>query len=108
MTAILSSLFLFGIVIYLIYKNWVHATIVFPVFILIILLGIASSSNRFIGTLANLLGIKTGPLAIILVILFILFIMYLLLAIIITRIQKRQLFIMRELAQLKLEQEVKK
>jgi hypothetical protein len=104
-TALITSFLLLLIFIYLIKKNLIKPGFMFPWFFIIILLGVVSLNDHFIGFFARILGIKTGPLAIILALLFIIIISYLSLAIAITKIYHRQLLIIRYIAEKELEKD---
>lgn len=99
----LIKIFLFFFFLYflvlLIRKRWLNIDLSFPWFISLIILVLASTSESFIQSSASLFGIIYSPLVIILITLFIFLGLITVLGIYITELRRRQILIIRKLAQ---------
>jgi len=95
------ALFFFFIyfLVLLIRKKWLNIDLSFPWFISLIILVLASTSESFIQWSASLFGIIYSPLVIILITLFIFLGLITVLGIYITELRRRQILIIRKLAQ---------
>lgn len=91
--------FMFVVFVLLIRKRWLNIDLSFPWFASLLILTFASISPDFIQGTANLFGIIYAPLVIILLVLFILLGLITVLGIYVTEIRRRQILIVRKLAQ---------
>lgn len=101
------ALFLFFLffLIFLIRKRWLNIDLSFPWFVSLIILALASTSKTFIQSVASLFGIIYSPLVIILLTLFIFLGIITMLGIYITELRRRQILIIRKLAQQELHEQ---
>lgn len=97
-TALIASFLFIIFLLVVIKKNLIKPSLIFPVLLFMIILGVVSTNNRFIALFAKLLGIKTGPLAIILALLLVILISCIILGIEVTNMYQRQLAIIRYIA----------
>jgi len=94
---LITFLFLFCLVM-LVRKRLLNIDLSFPLFVSIIALSLASTSQTFIRGTANFLGIVYHPLVVIMIALFIIMSLTTVLAIYITELRRRQILIIRKLA----------
>jgi hypothetical protein len=90
--------FMAVVLVYLIRRNLLQVDLSFPLFVAIVLLGLAGLNPGFIAWVANQLGIIYAPLAIILIAIAIILALVTTLAIAISHFRSRQLMIIRHIA----------
>ncbi|NQV81444.1 MAG: hypothetical protein HQ495_12890 [Alphaproteobacteria bacterium] len=87
---------------FLVRRGFVNVDLSFPWFIALLLFGILSTSEKFVATTAQILGIVYSPIATIFVTIFIVVGLVTALLITVTRIRQRQIMMVRALARLDL------
>jgi hypothetical protein len=97
------ALILLIALIILVRRNLLRVDHFFPLFVAIVLLGFAANSDFFVESLADGLGIKYAPLAIILLGLFIVLALVAILVIAVTQLRQSQIALIRRMAQLELD-----
>jgi len=100
------TFFIFVVFIILIRKRLLNIDLSFPWFASLAVLAVASTSPAFIQGTARLLGIVYAPLIVILLALFILLGLITVLGVYITELRRRQILIIRKLAQYDLDTQI--